>query len=192
MLRGLIPVAVLAETITAYVAMEALVASRALATGLSFLTALIGAGLACAFANRRLNRLPVPATVRTLEWIFVAILTVLRGDSLYIQGSDPLTAIFGAALTALISMLVLLGIEEIVVETRTFGMFLASLRLSWRRRKFAAASVRLAKIQARAEAAADKLQRSFLEFLLKKNEHAPEEARQRAAALRTALTDRRV
>jgi hypothetical protein len=153
MLRGLIPVAVLAEAITAYVAMEALVASRTLAAGLSLLTALIAAGLACAFANRRLSGLPVPPGVRALEWIFVAILTVLRGDSLYIQGPYLLTATVGAAQTALVSMVILLGIEEIVVETRTLSMFTASLRVWWRGRKFAAAAVRLAEIQARAEAA---------------------------------------
>jgi hypothetical protein len=192
MLRGLIPVVVLAEAITAYVAMEALVASQSLATGLSFLVALIGAGLACAYANRRLNRLPLPAAARVLEGAFVAVLTGLRGDSLYIQGSDLLTAVAGAALTALISVLGLLGIEEIVVETRTFGVFVSSLWVSWKRRRQAAAAARLAKIQASTEAAADKLRRHFVEFLLKNGHLPPEEAQQRAAALRTVLTDHAV
>jgi hypothetical protein len=191
MLRGLIPVAVLAETITAYVAMEALVASQALATGLSFLAALIGAGMACVFANRRLNQLLVPVAARTLEGIFVAVLTALRGDSLYIQGSGLLTAAAGAVLTALISVLGLLGIEEIVFETRTFGMFLASLWVSWKQRRLAVATGRLARIQARTESAADKLQRHFLEFLLKTDELVLEAAQRRAAALRAALTDRK-
>lgn len=189
MLRGLIPVAVLAEAITAYVAMEDLVSSQSLATGLSFLAALIGAGMACTYANRRLNRLPVPAAARTLEGIFVAVLTALRGDSLYIQGSDLLTATAGAVLTALISVLGLLGIEEIVFETRTFGVFLASLWASWKHWRFAVATARLDKIHARTEAAAAKLQREFVKFLLKADEPVPEEAQQRAAALRAVLTD---
>jgi hypothetical protein len=191
MLRGLILVVVLAETITAYVAMEALVSSQVLATGLSLLAALVGAGLACGFANRRLNRLTVSAAVRALEVTFVAVLTALRADSLSVQGADLLTAAGGAALTALVSMLGLLGIEEIVVETRTFGMFLSSLWVSWRSWRLAAAGGRRAKIQARTEAAADKLQVQFLKFLLKADEPALEQAKQRAAALRAALTDHR-
>jgi hypothetical protein len=191
MLRGLIPVVILAETVTVYVAMEALVGSQALATGLSLLAALIGAGLACGLANRRLNRLTVPAAVRALEVVFVVVLTALRADSLSVQGADLLTAAGGAAVTALISMLGLLGIEEIVVETRTFAMFLSSLWASWQRRRLAAATARLARIQAQTEAAADKLQMQFLKFLLRRDEPVLERARQRAAALRAALTDHR-
>jgi hypothetical protein len=191
MLRGLIPVVVLAETITAYVAMEALVSSQTLATGLSLLAALIGAGLACGFANRRLNRLTVPAAARALEVIFVGVLTALRVDSLSVQGADLLTAAGGAALTAMVSMLGLLGIEEIVVETRTFGMLLSALWVSWQRWRLAAAKARLARIRARTEAVADKLQMQFLKFLLKADEPVLEQAKQRAAALRAALTDHR-
>src|ERR1700733_2252626 len=113
LLRLVIPVAVLAEIVTAYVAMEALVASQLLAIGLSILAALIGAGMACILANRRLNRLPVPGAARILEGIFVSVLTVLRYDSLHIQGAGALTAVGAAALAALISALGLLGIEEI-------------------------------------------------------------------------------
>ena len=128
LLRLVIPVAILAEAVTAYVAMEALVASQLLAIGLSVLAALIGAGMACVLANRRLNRLPVPAAARVLEGVFVAVLTVLRYASLHIQGADFLTAVGAAVLAALISALGLLGIEEIVVETRTFGIFLSTLQ----------------------------------------------------------------
>ena len=189
LLRLLISVAIAAEAVTAYVAMEALVASRSLAVGLSVLAALVGAGMACALANRRLNRLPVPTAARILEGIFVAVVTVLRYASLYIQGADILTAVGAAMLAALISALGLLGIEEIVVETRTFSIFLSTLQVTWKRWRLAAATARLAKIQARIKAAAGKLQQHFLNFLLKTEGLALDEARQRAAALRAALTD---
>lgn len=189
LLRFLIPVATLAEIVTAYVAMEALVASQALAAGLSTLAAVIGAGMACILANRRLNRLPVPPVARVLEGIFVSVLTVLRYDSLHIQGAGVLTAVGAAALAALISALGLLGIEEIIVETRTFAIFVSTLRVTWRRWRAAAAVARLARIQARIDAAAGKLQRQFLDFLLKTEGLPLDQARQRAAALKAALTD---
>src|SRR5579862_1310406 len=189
LLRPIIPVAILAEAVTAYVAVEALVASQTLAVGLSALAALIGAGLACVLANRRLNRLPVPTPARVLEGVFVAVLTVLRYASLHIQGADVLTAAGAAMLAALISALGLLGIEEIVVETRTFAVFLSTLRVSWRRRRCAAALARLARIQAGFKATASKLQQHFLDFLLKVEELPVDEARRRAAALKAALTD---
>ena len=72
---------------TAYVAVEVLVASQSLAIGLSVLTAAVGAGMACVLANRRLNRLAVPPAVRVLEGVFVAVLTVLRYESLAVQGA---------------------------------------------------------------------------------------------------------
>jgi hypothetical protein len=189
LLRLLIPVAILAEAVTAYVAMEALVASRSLAVGLAVLAALIGAGTACVLANRRLNRLAVPTAARILEGIFVAIMTVLRYASLHIQGAGMLTAAGGALLAALISALGLLGIEEIVVETRTFGIFLSGLQVSWTRSRYAAAIARLTRIQARIKAAAGRLQQHFLDFLLKVEGLPLDEARPRAAALRAALTD---
>jgi hypothetical protein len=189
LLRLLIPVAIVAEAVTAYVAMEALVASQLLAVGLSVLAALIGAGMACVLANRRLNRLPVPTAARILEGTFVAVVTVLRYASLNIQGADVLTAAGAAMLAALISALGLLGIEEIVVETRTFSIFLSTLQVTWKRWRLAAATARLAKIQARIKAAAGKLQQHFLDFLLKTEALPLDEARQRAAALRAALTD---
>lgn len=190
LLRLLIPAAVLAEAVTAYVAMEALVDSQSLAIGLAMLAALVGAGMACTLANRRLNRLPVPAAARILEGIFVAVVTALRYDSLHIQGAGVLTATGAAALAALISALGLLGIEEIVAETRTFGIFLSTLRASWKRWRYAAATARLARIQAGTEAAAGRLQQHFLEFLLKTEGLPLDEALRRAAALKVALTDR--
>ena len=190
LLRLLIPAAILAEAVTAYVAMEALVNSQSLAIGLATLAALVGAGMACTLANRRLNRLPVPAAARILEGIFVAVVTTLRYDSLHIQGAGGLTAAGAAALAALISVLGLLGIEEIVAETRTFDILLSTLRAAWKRGRYAAATARLAGIQARTEAAAGRLQQHFLDFLLKTEKLPLDEARRRAAAFRDALTDR--
>ena len=133
-----------------------------------------------------------PAAARILEGIFVTVLTVLRYDSLHIQGAGVLTAAGAAALAALISALGLLGIEEIVVETRTFGIFLSTLRVSWKRWRYAAATARLARIQARIKAAAGKLQQHFLDFLLKTEGLPLDDARRRAADFKAALTDREI
>ena len=190
LLRSLIPFAGLAEAVTAYVAMEALVTSQSLATGLAVLAALVSAGMACVFANRRLNRLPVPASARILEATFVAVLTVLRYASLHILGTGFLTAAGGAALAALISALGLLGIEEIIVETATLGIFLSALKMSWKHWRYTAAAARLATIQARIEAAAGKLQQDYLHFLLKTERIPVAEAQHCAADLTTALTNR--
>ena len=184
-----IPIVILAEAVTAYVAVEALVTSQLLAIGFSLLAALVGAGMACVLANRRLNRLPVPAAARILEGIFVAVMTVLRYASLQTQGADVLTAVGAALLAALISALGLLGIEEIVVETRTFGIFLSTLQASWKRWRCAVAEARLARIRARIKATADNLQQHFLDFLLKVEELPLDEARRRSAALKAALTE---
>jgi drug/metabolite transporter (DMT)-like permease len=189
LLRLLIPVAVTAEAVTAYVAMEALVTSRSLATGLSVLAALVGAGMACIFANRRLNRLSVPAAARILEGIFVAVLTGLRYDSLHILGAGVLAAAGGAALAALISALGLLGIEEIVFETRTFLMFVSTLRVTWSRWRYALAKSRLARIEARAQAAVRQFQQHFLDFLLKIEELPLDQAHRRASAFKAAVAD---
>ena len=189
LLRWLIPIAITAEAVTAYVAMEALVASQSLAIALAVLAALTGAGMACTLANRRLNQLPVPNAARVLEGIFVVVLTALRYESLHIQGADALTAAGGAALAGLISALGLLGIEEIVVETRTFSMFLSTLRLAWKRWRRATAETRLARIQAKVETAAYKLQQHFLDFLLKSEGLPLDEARTRASSLKAARTD---
>ena len=189
LVRLLIPAAVVAEIVTAYVAMESLVTSQLLAVGLSVLAALVGAGMACIFANRRLNRLPVQAAARILEGVFVAVLTGLRYDSLHILGAGALAALGGAALAALISALGLLGIEEIVVETRTFAIFASTLRLSWRRWRYAAAKTRLGRIQARAQAAERQLQQHFLDFLLQTERLSLDQARRRATAFRAALTE---
>jgi hypothetical protein len=188
LMRLLIPVAIVAEAVTAYVAMEALVASQLLAIGLSLLASLVGAGMACVLANRRLNRLPVPTAARVLEGIFVAVVTVLRYASLHIQGADVLTAVGAALLAALISALGLLGIEEIVVETRTFGIFISTLQASWTRWRCAVAKARLARIRARIKAMADSLQQHFLDFLLKVEGFPLDEARRRSGALKAALT----
>jgi hypothetical protein len=189
LLRLLILIAILAEAVTAYVAMEALVASQELATALAMLAALIGAGMACTLANRRLNRLPVPSPARILEGIFVAVLTVLRYESLQIQGAGSPAAFGAAALAALISALALIGIEEIVTETHTFAIFASTLRASWDRRRLAAATTYLDRIQARILAALDQLQQHFLDFLLKTEELPLDRARQRAAALKAALSN---
>ena len=188
LLRLLIGIAILAEAGTAYVAMEALVPSAKLAIGLAALAALIGAGLACLLANRRLNHLPVPRSARLLEAIFVLVVTVLRFESLQIQAAGMLVAVGAAALAAIISGLALLGIEEIVVETCTFAMFCSRVRASWKRWRRAVAAGHLAGIRAAIEAASGKLEQHFLEFLLKTEGLPLDEARRRAAALRTALT----
>lgn len=187
LLRPLIPVAIVAEGVTAYVAMEVLVPSRTLATGLAALAAFVGAGLAGVLANRRLNQLPVPASARALEGIFVLVLTLLRYDSLHIQGADPVAAAGGAGLAALISALALLGIEEVLVETQTFAIFVGKIRAAWNRRRHDQAITQQNMIRAQVQATAEKLEQHFVNFLLK--EGTPlDEARQRAAALRIALT----
>jgi hypothetical protein len=189
-IRWVIPAAIAVEAATAYVAMEALVTTQSLAIGLAGLTALTGAGLACILANRRLNHLPLPSAARLLEGIYVAVVTVLRYDSLRIQGADSMTAAGAAALAALISALGLLGIEEIVAETHTFGIFLGSLSAWWRNWRRSVAAARLGRIQARLDAAAGRLQQHFLAFLLKVEGLPPDEARRRAAAFKAAVTDR--
>lgn len=188
LLRLLIPVGGAAEAVTAYVGVEVLVASQFLAVGLSALTATVGVGLACVLATRRLDGLGVPASVRILEGIFVATLTVLRYESLSVQGSGYLTAAGAAGLAALISALGLLGIEEIVVKTHTFAIFVAMLRASWAQWRWRKAAAALAATTAAAEAAADKLQRRYVEYLVRTEELPPDEAHRRAAALATALT----
>lgn len=188
LLRPLIPVAIVAEGVTAYVGMEALVPSRGLAIGLAALAALIGAGMASVLANRRLNRLPVAAAARALEGVFVVVLTLLRYDSLHIQGADLVAAAGGAALAALISAAGLLGIEEILVETETFTIFVGRIRTAWCRRQHERATTRLNLVRAQVQATGEKLAQQFVGFLLQ--EGMPlEEARQRAAALTNALTN---
>jgi hypothetical protein len=112
LLRLLILVGIVAEGVTAYVGMEVIVPSRTLAIGLAALAAIVGAGMAGVLANRRLNRLPIPAAARVLEGVFVVVLTLLRYDSLHVQGADLVAAAGGAGLAALISALGLLGIER--------------------------------------------------------------------------------
>ncbi len=125
---------------------------------------------------------------RVLEGTFVGVLTALRYDSLHVLGADWVAAAGGAALAALISALGLLGIEEVLVETHTFSVFVSKVRLSYRSWQRTRAAKRLGRVQARAGAAAEKLQQHFLDFLLK--EDVPlDEARQRAVALRRALVD---
>ena len=187
MLRALIGLGFTAEAVTAYVAMEVLVTSQSLRVGLSALTAAVGVGLACALANRRLNGTGVPVTVRLLEGIFVAVLTVLRYESLSVQGAGYLTAAGAAGLAALISALGLLGIEEIIVETHTFAIFLSTLRASWLSWRWTRATTVLTATEAAADAAADTLQRHYLEYLLRTERMPLAEARGHAAALRAAL-----
>jgi hypothetical protein len=188
-LRWLIPVGIAAEAVTAYVGIEALVASVVVADALSLLTALVGAGMACLLADRRLNEVPVPVGARALEGTFVIILTVLRYESLRIQGGGFLIAAGAAALAALVSAIGLLCIEEIVVGTYPFSIFRSSVRASWKRSRCAAARTRLTRIEASVTAAAAQFERHFLTFLLKTERFSVAEAQERAAALTAALTE---
>jgi hypothetical protein len=186
-LRLTIPLATGAEALTAFVAMEVLVSTTGLAFGLAVMTALVGAGIACIIANRRLHRLAVPASARAAEVAFVAAATLLRFVSLDVQSSDALAALGGAALAALISAVALLAIEEVVVETDTFGVFLSRVRLWLRRRQSARARSQLASCQARLDTTGEKFEQHFLDFLLRAEGFPLAEARQRARALRTAM-----
>ena len=161
LLRSIIPVATAVEVLTGFVAMEELVSSVALAAALAVMAALVGAGTACIIANRRLNRLPVSASARILEGIFVGVLTLLRFESLDVQNADFAASLGGAALAALISAIALLAIEEVVVETDTFDVFLSRMRVWYWRWQCAQAASRLARFQARVEAAGEKFQHAF-------------------------------
>jgi hypothetical protein len=188
-LRLLIPVGTLAESLTAYVAVEVLVTGQALAIALAMLAALVATGMACVFANRRLSNLAVLGVARFIEAMFVAVLTVLRYESLRVQGAGLLSAGGAAALAGLISALVLLGMEEVVVETRTLSLFVSTQRVAWRRWRLAYAVSRLSRIRARVEAAAEKLQQHFLEFLLRAEGFSLDAARKCAATLRRAVIE---
>jgi hypothetical protein len=187
LLRLTIPLATGAEALTAFVAMEVLVSTAGLAFGLAVMTALVGAGIAGIIANRRLHRLAVPAFARAAEIAFVAVLTLLRFVSLDVQSSDALAALGGAALAALISAVALLAIEEIVVETDTFSVFLSRVRVWLRRRQSVRAKSGLASCRARLDTAGDKFEQHFLDFLLKAEGFPLAEAEQRARALRIAV-----
>jgi hypothetical protein len=187
-MRLLVPFGMVVEAVTAYVGVEVLVTSRSLAIGLSAVIAMVGGGMACLLANRRLNLLGVPPIARILEAIFVAVLTVLRYESLSVQGTGYMTAAAAAALAALISALGLLGIEEIVVETHSFVILVSTLRASWKSWRAESAAARRSAIHAAADAAADKLRQHYLEYLLKMEELPLDQALQSAAALRSAVT----
>jgi hypothetical protein len=187
LLRLTIPLATGAEALTAFVAMEVLVSTTGLALGLAVMTALVGAGIACIIANRRLHRLAVPASARAAEIAFVATATLLRFVSLDVQSSDALAALGGAALAALISAVALLAIEEVVVETDTFGVFLSRVRVWLRRRQSVRAISQLAGCQARLDTTGEKFEQHFLDFLLKAEGFSLAEAEQRARALRIAV-----
>jgi hypothetical protein len=187
LLRLTIPLATGAEALTAFVAMEVLVSTTGLAFGLAVMTALVGAGIACIIANRRLHRLAVPASARAAEIAFVVVLTLLRFVSLYTQSTDALAALGGAALAALISAVALLAIEEVVVETDTYGVFLSRVLVSLRRRRSVRAMSRLAGYQARLDTTGEKFEQHFLDFLLKAEGFPLAEAEQRARALRIAI-----
>jgi hypothetical protein len=188
LLRLLIPVAIVAEGVTAYVGMEVLVPSRPLAVGLATLAAVVGAGLAGVLANRRLNQDTVPMAARVLEAVFVIVLTLLRYDSLHVQGADPVAAAGGAGLAALISALGLLGIEEILVETQTFGMFVGRVRAAWHRKQHDRATTELDMVCAQVEATGEKLEQHCVDFLLKEGMPLGE-ARQHAIELRSAFAN---
>lgn len=189
LLRLLILAGTLVESLTAYVAMEVLVTSQALAVALATLTALVGTGMACFFANRRLSNIAVPAGTRLIEATFVAVLTVLRYESLSIQGAGGPAAAGAAALSALISALALIGIEELVVETHTFSIFVSTLRVAWKRWRFVSAVTRLSRVQAEVEAVAEKFQQGFLDFLLRTEEFSLDEAYRHASALKRAYVE---
>ena len=186
-LRLIIPVATAAEALTAYVAMEVLVATVALAAGLSAVTAMVGAGTACLIANRRLDRLSVPPLARAVDVAFVLVLTLLRYVSLEVQSSDAMAALGGAALAALISALALLAIEEVVVETSTFSVFVSRVRVWLCRHRCSRAEAQLGNCQARLQATGAKFQQHFLDFLLKAEGLSLDEAQQRAKELRSAV-----
>jgi hypothetical protein len=186
-LRLTIPLAAAAEALTAFVAMEVLVSTAGLAFGLAVMTALVGVGTACMIANRRLHRLAVPASARAVEIAFVGVLTLLRFVSLDVQSADALAALGGAALAALISAVALLAIEEVVVETDTFGVFLSRVRVWFRRRQSARGNSQLASCQARLDTTGEKFEQHFLDFLLKAEGFPLAEAQQRARALRIAI-----
>ncbi len=188
LLRLVIAVAIVAEGMTAFVGMEILVPSLLLAVGLAALAAAVGAGMACALANRRLNGTHVPNSARLLEGIFVGVLTALRYASLHVQGAGLAAAAGGAALAALISALALLGIEEILVETQTFNSFVSIVRVSFLRWRCARAITRLDRTEVNLEATIEKMQQLFLGFLLKEGTSL-DEARRRAAAFRSAIVN---
>jgi hypothetical protein len=187
LLRCLIPVAIAAEAATAYVGVAAIVTTQTLAVSVSALTAFVGAGAACLIANRRLNRLPVPAAARATEAIFVAVLFTLRYASLRTLGVGPLDAGGAAALALLISTLGLAGIEEIVVETQTLAMWLQSIKAHYRQWRHTAATGRLRQLDAGVEAALARLEQDFIGYLLWAAGLPLDQASERAAALRAAM-----
>jgi hypothetical protein len=130
----------------------------------------------------------VSAAARILEGVFVVVLTLLRYDSLHIQGSDLVAAAGGAALAALISAAGLLGIEEILVETETFTIFADRIRAAWCRSQNERATTQLNMIRAQVHATGEKVAQQFVGFLVQEG-IALDEARQRAAALSSALTN---
>jgi hypothetical protein len=77
------------------------------------------------------------------------------------------------------------------VETRTFAMFVGSLRLSWKRWRYHAATTRLTRVEARMAAAAGELERQYLNFLLKIEGFPLDEASRRAEAFRSVIAGRR-
>ena len=97
LLRLVIAVAIVAVGMTAFVGMEILVPSLLPAVGLA---AAVGAGMACAPANRRLIRTRMHNSGRLMQGIFVGVLTALRYASLHVQGADWAAAAGGAALAA--------------------------------------------------------------------------------------------
>ncbi|WP_300607057.1 hypothetical protein [Trebonia sp.] len=187
LLRCLIPVGITVEAATAYVGVAAIVTAQALAVSLSALTAFVAAGTACLIANRRLNRLPVPAIGRVLEAIFVAVLFTLRYGSLRTLSVGALDAGGAATLALLISTLGLAGIEEIVVETQTLAMWLQSIKTRYRQWRHAAAAARLRQVDAGIEAALARLEQDFIGFLLWAEGLPLDQASERAAALRAAM-----
>jgi hypothetical protein len=83
----------------------------------------------------------------------------------------------------------LLGIEEILVETETFSIFAGRIGGAWDRRKHQWTVAKLNMVRAQVEVTGEKLEQHFVGFLLQEG-MALDQARQRAAALSSALMDR--
>jgi hypothetical protein len=79
------------------------------------------------------------------------------------------------------------GIEEVVAETHTFGVFTGSLRVCCARRRQARAFTRYQRIEARIAAALARLEQDYLNFLLRTDDFLLSEATPRAAALKAAM-----
>ena len=167
LIRLLIPAVILAEAVMIYMAMQFMIRAQVLAAVLAVLAALAGVGLAWTIAGRRLTHPSLRGAVRILEGFFVAAVTALRYESVRVQQHASRTAPVAAALTAISTALALGAVEVIAAETRTFGTFLGTMRVSWKRWRYSAATTRLARARKKGGTVTAQLQQDFLNFLLK-------------------------